>query len=134
MRYFTVREAESLLPELERVLGNIYPAYESVKEKSRRIAELEASSRPAAAEIALERAQLQFLVSGIDEWLAKIVEMGAVPKGLEPALVDFPARLGSRDVYLCWKAGERRITHYLGLDEDFAGRKPLPPEDSPATA
>jgi hypothetical protein len=30
-----------------------------------------------------------------------------------------------REVYLCWKLGEKRIQYWHGLDEGFAGRKPL---------
>jgi len=28
-------------------------------------------------------------------------------------------------VNLCWKYGEHAITHWHGLDEGYAGRKPL---------
>ena len=80
-------------------------------------------SEPAQA--AIDRSQLQFLAQGINEWLAMIAELGATPKGVQPALVDFPARLDGRDVYLCWRLGEKRITHFHGTDEGFAGRRPL---------
>lgn len=55
----------------------------------------------------------------------KIADLGAFPKGIDPALVDFPHRLSGKDVYLCWKLGDKRITHYHGVDEGFAGRRPL---------
>ena len=52
--------------------------------------------------------------------------MGADLKGIEPALVDFPSHLENvGDVYLCWKRGEGRITHYHGMDEGFLNRKPI---------
>jgi hypothetical protein len=50
----------------------------------------------------------------------------AQPKGLDPALVDFPHRLAGADVVLCWKLGEKKITYYHGNEEGFAGRKALP--------
>ena len=126
MQYFTVKEAEALLPEIKSVLEQVSPAIEAVEEKSLRLSELENGRDPAAAEIAMARAQIQFLISGIEERLSRIAEMGALPKGIKPALVDFPSRLNGRDVYLCWKQGEERIAHYHGFDAGFAGRKPLP--------
>ncbi len=134
MKYFNRAEAEALIPEIERILGYVLPVLESIKEKSRLISELEAAPGKHPAEIALEKAQIQFLIAGIDEWLAKIVELGAIPKGLEPALVDFPSRIGGQEIYLCWKAGEKRIAYYHGITDGFAGRKPLLSEGSSATA
>ncbi len=134
MRYFSRTEAEALLPEIERILGYVLPVLEGIKEKSRILLELETAPEEHPAEIALEKAQLQFLASGMDEWLRKIVDLGAIPKGLEPALVDFPSRIGGREIYLCWKAGEKRIAYYHGINDGFAGRKPLLAEDSSATA
>ena len=75
---------------------------------------------------AIERSQLQFLASGINERLESIVELGAIPKGVAPALVDFPHRLEGRDVYLCWRLGDQRLTHYHGMEEGFSNRQPLP--------
>lgn len=40
-------------------------------------------------------------------------------------LVDFLARRGREQVYLCWRLGEPEIRHWHGLHEGFAGRKPL---------
>jgi hypothetical protein len=39
--------------------------------------------------------------------------------------VDFLARRGQEQVYLCWRLGEPEIRHWHGLQEGFAGRKPL---------
>ncbi|UPT76044.1 MAG: DUF2203 domain-containing protein [Elusimicrobiota bacterium] len=78
-----------------------------------------------SAEAAIERSQLHFIAQSINELMQKVVELGAVPKGIEPALVDFPSRVDGRDVYLCWKFGEKRVSHYHPFDEGFATRKPL---------
>ncbi|PIR18576.1 MAG: hypothetical protein COV48_06780, partial [Elusimicrobia bacterium CG11_big_fil_rev_8_21_14_0_20_64_6] len=74
----------------------------------------------------IERSQLQFLASGINDWMQKIVELGALPKGVSPALVDFPAKIGGREAYLCWKLGEKKVAFYHPMDEGFSTRKPLP--------
>jgi hypothetical protein len=126
VKLFTVAEAEALIPELERIFAAVaeIAAQAETKAASLRRREERAEADPASA--AIERAQLQFLVQGADEWLKRIVELGAVPKGVSPALVDFPHRLDGRQVYLCWRLGEKRLTHYHGVEEGFSERKALP--------
>ena len=42
-------------------------------------------------------------------------------------LVDFYGHVDGKAVWLCWKYGEDAVTHYHGLNEGFAGRKPIEP-------
>lgn len=125
MRYFTLEEAEALIPELEAVYQAIGEIVARAEVKAEKVRRLEAGGEE-AAELAIERSQLQFLAGSANEQMRKIVDLGAEPKGFSPALVDFPHRLDGRDVYLCWKLGEKKITHYHGMDEGFAGRRRLP--------
>jgi hypothetical protein len=57
--------------------------------------------------------------------LEQIQELGGVTKDLELGLVDFLHLREGREVNLCWRYGEQRITHWHGLDEGYARRKPL---------
>jgi hypothetical protein len=52
--------------------------------------------------------------------------LGILVKDLDRGLVDFPARRGEEEVLLCWELGEDEIAFWHGLEEGFAGRKPLP--------
>jgi hypothetical protein len=126
MKFFTPEEANAMIPELEKIFEAIAElrAQAEMKATSLRQRQESEDSDPTAAVI--ERSQLQYLAQNINEWLEKIVELGAMPKGVEPALVDFPYRLNGRDVYLCWRLGEKNITHFHGMDEGFSTRKPLP--------
>jgi hypothetical protein len=55
----------------------------------------------------------------------RIEAYGCLVKDIDLGLVDFPSMRDGRAVYLCWKAGEARITHWHGMDEGFADRKAL---------
>jgi hypothetical protein len=55
----------------------------------------------------------------------EITAAGAQIKSLEEGLLDFPSRLDSEEVLLCWKLGEDDIRYWHGVDEGFAERKPL---------
>jgi hypothetical protein len=54
--------------------------------------------------------------------------VGVQVKDLDRGLIDFPARHPARDetVLLCWQLGEEAVEYWHGLEEGFAGRKPLP--------
>jgi hypothetical protein len=56
----------------------------------------------------------------------KLERLGVLVKDLDRGLVDFPALRGDEEVLLCWEVGEDEIAYWHGVDEGFAGRKPLP--------
>jgi hypothetical protein len=60
--------------------------------------------------------------------VAELETAGVQVKDLDRGLVDFPARHPETGdlVLLCWHLGEERVGFWHGLDEGFAGRKPLP--------
>lgn len=76
---------------------------------------------------ALEQA-LAVASSEIATGVGRLEELGVQLKDLETGLVDFPAvhPETGETVLLCWRVGEDAIAHWHGLDEGFAGRKPLP--------
>jgi hypothetical protein len=75
---------------------------------------------------------LQEAVAGAAATLAATVDeltgRGIQVKDLDRGLVDFPARHpeSGATVLLCWELGEPAVDHWHGLEEGFAGRKPLP--------
>jgi hypothetical protein len=52
--------------------------------------------------------------------------LGVLVKDLDRGLVDFPALHKDEEVLLCWQVGEDDVAYWHGVDEGFAGRKPLP--------
>jgi hypothetical protein len=58
--------------------------------------------------------------------VAQLEELGVLVKDLDRGLVDFPALRDGEEVLLCWEVGEDEIAFWHGVDEGFAGRKPLP--------
>ena len=46
-------------------------------------------------------------------------------KGFDAGLVDFYSLREDRPIFLCWKLGEERITHWHEIDAGFSGRQPI---------
>jgi hypothetical protein len=65
------------------------------------------------------------LKSEIVRLIHRIESFGCVVKDIDLGLVDFPSTRHGEPVFLCWKAGETRITHWHTMDEGFSERKPL---------
>jgi hypothetical protein len=61
----------------------------------------------------------------LDHLVHEILATGAEIKDLSMGLLDFRARRGGRDVYLCWKHGEDAISFWHEIDAGFAGRQRL---------
>src|SRR4030095_9718445 len=57
--------------------------------------------------------------------LEEIRQLGGTTQDLGMGLVSFPHLREGHEVNLCWRLGEQRITHWHGLDEGYAARKPL---------
>jgi hypothetical protein len=56
----------------------------------------------------------------------QLERLDIVVRDLERGLVDFPALIDGREVYLCWLLDEPQVTHWHGIESGFAGRRPLP--------
>lgn len=133
-KYFSVPEAEGLIPELTRLMGGVMDAHgeaqrvrAELSEEQRRITM--SGGALVAVGVWRERARrLGALTREVQEGLATVVELGGVPKDLATGLVDFPFLLEGEEVNLCWRFGEKKIRFWHGLDEGFAGRKPIPEE------
>ena len=127
---FTLREAQSLLPQVERLLQDamrLKPEFDeavaAVQKMKERVHIMGGMliDRDAALEIRQRRESSSKLLK---QTVEEILEMGVQIKDIETGLVDFPTRFRGRDVYLCWKLGESDIEYWHG-DEGFRGRKPI---------
>jgi hypothetical protein len=75
--------------------------------------------------LAKRRAESDKALQQIKDCLAEIEATGAQVKDMDSGLLDFPCLVDGEIILLCWKLGEEKITHWHGLEEGFAGRKPI---------
>ncbi len=88
-------------------------------------ASLEAARAGERSRLALEAETLLERMSGT---IRRIEEAGGELKDLDLGLVDFLTLRAGEPVYYCWRLGEPEIRYWHGLEEGFAGRKPIDPE------
>jgi hypothetical protein len=63
----------------------------------------------------------------LESSILAIQRYGVVIKDLGMGLIDFPAELQGRQVFLCWRPGEAEVGFWHEVDGGFAGRQPLDP-------
>jgi len=79
----------------------------------------------AVDELRLTRLRMQGLIDQMAAGVARIDALGLTLRDIEHGLVDFPALVSGRQVWLCWQLGEPSIGFWHGLETGFAGRRPL---------
>jgi hypothetical protein len=130
-RYFSAAEVEALIPRLTTIMESVMAAHtdagaarDQLQAEQQRIAMAESGVLDQRAWRA-DKERVERLTAEIQRGLDQILKLGGVPKDLGLGLVDFPHLRHGEEVNLCWKFGEREIRHWHGVDEGYAGRKPL---------
>jgi len=127
-KLFSLDEANALIPQFTLAMEKMQRISIVVRE------EIEAIAQERGEQTLQEFSTQQLLrlkpsLGPLFEKVAQIVQeieqFGCHFKGLELGLVDFPATLDEKVVYLCWQYGEEEIAFYHETDEGFAGRRPL---------
>ena len=130
-RTFTLAEATSLLPVLESLIRTAIDGknlMESVDTEFQAIAHrvfLNGGTFLNIVHLARRKAEREKAVQRVKDAIAEIDSIGVQVKDLDIGLLDFPCEVDGRTVLLCWKLGEKSITHWHGVSEGYAGRKPI---------
>jgi len=130
-RYFTPSEANELLAEVR-------PLAEALVEH-RRLMRLAAERRARLTtriagnggdldpgDFREDAEQFEQESQAVAQATEALQRLGLLVKDLDAGLVDFPALREGEEVLLCWQVGEDEVANWHGVDEGFAGRKPLP--------
>jgi hypothetical protein len=129
-RIFTLAEADRTLPLVSRVVRDIIAEYPKWREALARYELLTGGARAEwgeSPELVGAREEITRRAERINHYLGELEGVGCVFKGFDAGLVDFYALREDRLVFLCWRLGEPRITHWHELDAGFAGRQPVDP-------
>jgi hypothetical protein len=130
-RTFTLDEAHSLLPVLESLLRTALKAKTVIDEFDAEIQALHhriflnGGMFLEIVPLARRKAERARAEQRAKDALAEIHSIGVQVKDLEIGLLDFPCEVDGHTILLCWKLGEKSITHWHGMQEGFAGRKPI---------
>jgi hypothetical protein len=133
MQFFTENEANAALTVVRPLVETLVRARRRFVHAGERLERVRARVAGNGGGLDPERVrELQEEVADAAGKIAAAVgeleSLGVQVKDLDRGLVDFPARHPGSDetVLLCWQLGEPGVEHWHGVEEGFAGRKPLP--------
>jgi hypothetical protein len=129
VRYFSLEEANSLLPEIREMMAVLQQKKKQLDDHRWQLAGLAQRAKGngvAAEEKAADlQSAVEMLVEEITTLVNEVQGFGCEVKDLDIGLLDFRSLRDGRPVYLCWKLGEDDIAYWHELDTGYAGRQPL---------
>ncbi|HUG29583.1 MAG TPA: DUF2203 domain-containing protein [Candidatus Limnocylindria bacterium] len=129
-RFFTIDEANGALPDVERILAALRDQREELIALRDRVVaaappEDEAPTSGTAEQVRLLRLGMQGLIDQMQAGVARLVEMDITLRDIPTGLIDFPALVSGRPIWLCWRLGEADVAHWHPHDEGYDTRRPL---------
>ena len=128
-KYFTVAEANAVLPLARAVVRDITDLAQGLREHYSRLSDGKGRIGEAHQEElqqAIERDQER-----LREYVEELQKLGIELKDYHTGLIDFLSWRENREVYLCWKLGEPEVAHWHELEAGFAGRQKISADTSP---
>lgn len=122
-KHYTVEEAREMLPQLRTWLDELNRHRRRVAQLDQRLEQLLGAGDDLGGDSVNDWIRN---LSGIQKNLAHFQKRDIQIKDLERGLLDFPAVIGGREVFLCWEQDEEDIEFWHDLDTGYSGRERLP--------
>jgi hypothetical protein len=116
--YMTIEQVEQILPTVSLLV-------ERARMFKREIEALAAHYNYDHILMQEEKPRLQALAAQLRQSIEALEDLGCYIKDLDVGIVDFLSTFEGRDIFLCWRLGEREIKHWHELNESFAQREEI---------
>ena len=121
-KHYTRTEARALLPKIRRWLAQLAEQRQELQKSEKLLQELMTLGRdvggPLVNSWVRTMAEVQTLLL---EFYRRDIQI----KDLERGLIDFPALIDGKEVFLCWEKSEPDIGFWHDLESGYAGREKL---------
>ena len=121
-KHYTRDEARSLLPVIREWLDEMDRLRRRLHQYDRRLSAMLESGVDTGGQTVNRWVRI---MADIRELLLEFDRRQIQIKDIERGLIDFPAVIGGREVFLCWEKDEEDIEFWHDLDSGFAGRERL---------
>jgi hypothetical protein len=126
-RFYGIDEANARLPELRSLLESLRADRDAIAEAQRELLRARTTNGSAehAEDVARREAEIRDTVQRMQRSVAQIEEWSITLRDIGAGLVDFPALVSGRPVWLCWRLDEEVVGWWHETDAGFDQRKPL---------
>jgi hypothetical protein len=121
-KHYTREEARALLPQVRQWLKRITQLHADLEKFEGHLNGLMAPGCDLGGDLVNKWVKT---LADLEEVLAEFQRREIQVKDVARGLVDFPAVIGGKEVFLCWEQDEEDIEFWHELDAGYAGRERL---------
>jgi hypothetical protein len=121
-KHYTREEAQALVPQLRAWLADLNRRRAEVEQYDRRLGGMNTEGQDTGGETVNNWIRA---LAKMQQLLAEFQRREIFIKDLSRGLVDFPALIGGREVFLCWEADEDTVEFWHDLETGYGGREKL---------
>lgn len=121
-KHYTREEAQALLPQVREWLQRLNGLRQEIEKLDKRITSLMSPGVDIGGELVNRWIRT---LADLQEVLGEFQRREILIKDVDRGLIDFPAIIGGKEVFLCWEQDEDDIEFWHDLDSGFAGREHL---------
>jgi hypothetical protein len=121
-KHYTREEARDLLPQIREWLKHLTQIRKWLEDCDAKVQQLLKEGSDVGGELASNWVKL---VAEFQKLTGQFRQREIFIKDLDRGLIDFPAIIAGREVFLCWEQDEEDIEFWHELDTGYAGRERL---------
>jgi hypothetical protein len=121
-RHYTREEARALLPQIREWLVKLNLLRAEVERYDKRLTGMNTEGQDTGGETVNNWIRS---LAGMQELLAEFQQRQIFIKDITRGLIDFPAIIGGKEVFLCWESDEDDIEFWHDLETGYGGREKL---------
>jgi hypothetical protein len=121
-KHYTREEANLLLPQIRKWLEQLNRLREDLHRYEKRLSGLTERGNDLGGETVNNWIRA---LADLQATLAEFQRREILIKDLERGLLDFPALIGGKEVFLCWEADEEAVEFWHDLETGYGGRERL---------
>ena len=121
-QHYTRDQARALLPQIRQWLKQLSALRQKLSDCDQRVSRLIAGGNDVGGETVNRWVRV---AADVQATLAEFQRREIQIKDLDRGLIDFPAILDGKEVFLCWEQDEEDIEFWHDLHSGYAGRERL---------
>ena len=121
-KHYTRDEAKALLPQVRKWLEQLEQSRDYLLKVDKRLSSLMEPGRDAGGDLVNSWART---MADFRTVMSEFQQREILIKDIDRGLIDFPAIIGGKEVFLCWEKDEEDIEFWHDLDTGYAGRERL---------
>jgi hypothetical protein len=126
-RYYSIDDANAALEEVRPLLERLRADRDEVATAQQALTAVRRAdgSGDHAEELERRAAAIRRIVGRMQTTVSRLDALDVTLRDIGTGLIDFPALVSGRPVWLCWRLGEGEIAWWHDTDSGFDGRRPL---------